>query len=64
MHQHFSVVIHYKNATNNWIWNYTNLLHMIIVNLPHVSVTFCGNLEGGVFFQRICYKDNQVNVQL
>jgi len=49
MHQHFNVIIHYKNATNNRIWNYTNLLHMVIVNLLHVSVTFCGNLEGGIF---------------
>jgi len=51
MHQHFNVVVRYKNATNSCVWNCTNLLHMVIVNLLRVSVTFYGSLEGGFFYE-------------
>jgi hypothetical protein len=36
---------------------------MIGLNLLHVSVTFCGHLQEGVF-RRMYYKDNEANVQL
>jgi len=35
---------------------------IIVLNLLHVSVTLYGHLQGGVL-RRICYKDNQANVQ-
>jgi hypothetical protein len=35
--------------TNKCIWKYMNLLHIVIVILPHVSVTFCGHLQGDFF---------------
>jgi len=37
--------------------------NIIVVNILHVSVTFCGHLQTGVF-RRIYYKDNQANAQL
>ena len=35
---------------------------IVVVNL-HVSVTFCGHLQGCVL-RRVYYKDNQTNVQI
>jgi len=48
-----------RNAHGNILIYYIT----IAVNPLHVSVTFCGRLQGCVF-RRIDYKDNQTNVQI
>ena len=50
--------VHYDNKIKNCLWRYVNLLHYRVVSLLHVSATYCGHLQGGVFRSKY-YKEHQ-----